>query len=126
MKGYSPKLPLMLDPTDGYRLNRTLKEVVKQNIKMLILTSPGERIMRPTFGVGLYNFLFELNTQMVRADINSRIRNQIKIYMPFVVIRSIEFSPEEGFDVDKNVLSLVLNYSVPSLKETDVLRINID
>ena len=126
MKGYSPKLPLMLDPTDGYRLNRTLKEVVKQNIKMLILTSPGERIMRPTFGVGLYNFLFELNTQMVRADINSRIRNQIKIYMPFVVIRSIEFSPEEGSDVDKNVLSLVLNYSVPSLKETDVLRINID
>jgi len=46
--------------------------------------------------------------------------------MPFVKIRSIEFSPEEGADIDKNVLSLVIKYLVPSLKEADVLRINID
>ena len=126
MKGYSPKLPLMLDPIDGYRLNRTLMEVVKQNIKMLVLTSPGERVMRPDFGVGIYNYLFELNTQATRASIDSKVRDQVSLYMPFVKIRSIEFSPEEGADIDKNVLSLVIKYLVPSLKEADVLRINID
>ena len=108
MKGYSPKLPLMLDPIDGYRLNRTLMEVVKQNIKMLVLTSPGERVMRPDFGVGIYNYLFELNTQATRASIDSKVRDQVSLYMPFVKIRSIEFSPEEGADIDKNVLSLVI------------------
>ena len=66
MKGYSPKLPLSLDPQDGFRLTRTLKEVTSQNLKMLVLTSPGERIMEPAFGVGMYNFLFELEIESTR------------------------------------------------------------
>ena len=58
--GYSPKLPLQYDSIDGYyKLNKTLHEVMKQNIKMVVLTSPGERMMQPDFGVGLRNYLFE-------------------------------------------------------------------
>ena len=37
MAGISPKLPLQLDKRDGIALNKTLKETVKQNLKMLIL-----------------------------------------------------------------------------------------
>ena len=62
MQGFSPKLPLSLDPRDGFLLTKSLPEVVAQNLRMLILTSPGERVMIPAFGVGLYNYLFELNT----------------------------------------------------------------
>ena len=51
-EGLSPKLPMSLHPADGYRLTKTYKEMVKQNIKMLILTCPGERMMDPLFGVG--------------------------------------------------------------------------
>ena len=45
MAGLSPKLPLTLDPADGYALNKDLKELSRQNMKMLILTNPGERII---------------------------------------------------------------------------------
>tara|TARA_Y100000310_G_scaffold55040_1_gene50468 strand:+ start:77 stop:460 length:384 start_codon:yes stop_codon:yes gene_type:complete len=127
MKGYSPKLPLVLDPIDGpYRLNRTLKEVIAQNLKMLVLTSPGERVMEPNFGVGLYNFLFELNTIHTRTSIKEKIRQQVKRYMPFITKIKIEFGEPEGMEIDRNFLTVVISYAIPSLSDTDVLRIEVD
>jgi len=49
MTGISPSLPLTLDTTNGYQLNQTFQEAVKQNLVGLILTVPGERIMDPNF-----------------------------------------------------------------------------
>jgi phage baseplate assembly protein W len=62
MAGLSPKLPLAPDNQDGYALNRTYFEMVQQNLKHIILTNPGERIMDPLFGVGIKKYLFEQNT----------------------------------------------------------------
>ena len=51
--GLAVKLPLFYDPVDGpYTLLKTMREVGAQNLKMLVLTNPGERIMNPDFGVG--------------------------------------------------------------------------
>ena len=58
-RGLSPKLPLRRDFEDGYSMNKNYREMVKQNVKMLLLTAPGERIMDPEFGIGLQTFLFE-------------------------------------------------------------------
>ena len=40
MSGISPKLPLFYDSVDGYGLTKTLKEVARQNLKMLVLFIP--------------------------------------------------------------------------------------
>ena len=90
--GLSPKLPLLKDPEDGYALNKTYLEKVKQNFKMLVLTSPGERIMYPTFGVGLRNFLFENADQRTYDLIKERILQQTQKYMPFIEIKDIIIS----------------------------------
>ena len=125
MKGYSPKLPLILDPNNGYRLTKNAKEVVSQNLKMLILTSPGERVMDPLFGVGIYNFLFDLNTQLTRIEIKERIARQVKKYMPFVTIQDVIFSETDGMDIDRSILSVGIQYVVPSLGEMGLLRIEV-
>jgi hypothetical protein len=55
-EGLSVALPLRIDPIDGaYGLNRTLTQVAAQNLRMVILTSPGERIMFPDFSWGKNN-----------------------------------------------------------------------
>ena len=126
MKGYSPKLPLMLDPTDGFRLTRSLKEVISQNLKMLILTSPGERIMEPLFGVGFYNFLFELNTQNTQIELREKINQQVRKYMPFVQIIGIVFNHPEAEDVDRNLLGVSIKYSIPTVGSVGTLRIDAD
>ena len=90
--GLSPKLPLMKDPQDGYALNKIYLEMVKQNFKMLVLTSPGERIMYPTFGVGLRNFLFESADERTYDLIRERILQQTQKYMPFIEVSNIIIS----------------------------------
>ena len=60
MSGVSPKLPLQANDVDGhYALNKTFKEATKQNLKNLVLTVPGEKIMNPNFGAGIHQMLFE-------------------------------------------------------------------
>jgi len=127
MNYYSPKLPLARDKTNGYGLTKSLKEVVKQNYKMLLLTNPGERIMIPEFGAGLYKFLFENFTPELSGKIESRVREQTKKYMPFVKIRN--FSVQEGSDgfgnAISNTLFVSIEYFISSLSETDVLNISV-
>ena len=72
MPGYSAKLPLF-SVDDGYALNKTVEDTVKQNLKMLMLTTPGERIMLPNFGAGLIKYLFELDNPALYSGIRSTI-----------------------------------------------------
>ena len=53
------KLPLALSDEYGYEMLTDLISVFKQNLKTLILTNPGERVMDPSYGVGIRKFLFE-------------------------------------------------------------------
>ena len=52
-------LPITKDSSDGFTMLKSFRKTIKQNFKMLILTSPGERVMEPEFGVGIRRFLFE-------------------------------------------------------------------
>ena len=125
-EGLSPKLPLSLDPSDGYGLNKTYKEMVKQNMKMIVLTAPGERIMDPLFGVGLRNYLFEQNHPMVYGEIESKIRTQVNKYLGFVEILDIDFNSKDSNPaVVQNVLYINLTYRIKPLDSVDGLELYV-
>ena len=122
MYGISPKLPLIVDDLDGhYGLTKTIREAVKQNFKNLMLTAPGERVMDSNFGVGLRNYLFENFTFEVKETIKFRISDQVKTYLSFIKINSIEV--EQGQDI-LGTLFVSVDYSIPSLGANDILIIN--
>ena len=133
MSGISPKLPLYIDPVDGIALNKTLKQMTRQNLKMIILTSPGERIMHPKFGVGLRRYLFMNNTQSTLSNISRKIEEQVRTYLPNIKIRSIKFFSENGEEIrssfesssSSNYVKLVLNYEIPSAFISDALEIKV-
>ena len=91
MASLAPRLPLTLDSGTGYTSITSLKRMIKQNFKMLILTNPGERVMEPEFGVGIKQFLFENFQSGVYARIDSKIREQTSIYIPIISIQNIQF-----------------------------------
>tara|TARA_A100001391_G_C4868292_1_gene224549 strand:+ start:40 stop:441 length:402 start_codon:yes stop_codon:yes gene_type:complete len=133
MPGISPKLPLSLDPVDGYRLNKNLKQVIQQNLKMLVLTAPGERIMIPEFGVGLRNYLFRNATNHTFMEIENRIMQQASYYMPGININKVEFRTERRDEASMviegtsptNYLQIRIIYDVPSLFISNALTINL-
>ena len=126
--GYSPVLPLQRSEQDGfYALTKTLPENIKQNFKNLVLTSPGERVMLPDFGVGVRDYLFEIpakTTEDVQSEIFSKVTDQVAKYMPFIKINNIDFNegPEDSIS-GKNVLSLSIFFSIPEINMVDVLSV---
>ena len=133
--GYSPKLPLSISSVDGpYALTKTQQEMIRQNLKNLVLTSPGERIMDPEFGVGIRSFLFEQKTEIVQSEIRERIYRQVNIYLPFVEILGILFGRAEDLsqdplssivDSDENLLSLSIVFRIKPLNVESSLTINL-
>ena len=133
MPGLSPKLPLSVDKIDGYALTKNFKQVAQQNLKMVILTAPGERVMDPNFGVGLRSFLFENASDTTFSLVEERIREQTRIYVPYITIQSINFlSSENDFSKTKapgdslsNYLKLEIKYSIPSMFISSTLTLEI-
>ena len=125
MSGLSPRLPLMVNDVDGaYGLIKNYTALAKQNFKMLLLTNPGERIMNPDFGVGLKHYLFENNGPGTYADINDRIVEQTRTYLPFIQLNKIDFSiPERELDLHPHQLSINIQFTILPLQVTTTLQI---
>ena len=123
MAGLSPSLPLQRDTIDGYRLTKTFQQMISQNLRHLILTSPGERIMIPEFGVGLRRVLFEMNNETTYDDIASAIHQQAEKYMPFIEIEQVLFTPSDHLAGDENTISIRIEYRIIPLGAQDVINI---
>tara|TARA_Y100001970_G_C14050774_1_gene758808 strand:+ start:280 stop:660 length:381 start_codon:yes stop_codon:yes gene_type:complete len=122
-KGYSPSLPLRAFPVH-YKMIDNIGANIRQNLKNLILTIPGERVMMPEFGVGLKQFIFENNKQDIAAEIDGAIRDAVEEYMPFVEIIYIDFpTANNGELIDEENLFIVISYAVPPLNLQDNLII---
>ena len=116
MAGLAPALPLRKDENDGYRLIKSLGGLALQNLKMLILTSPGERMMNPDFGVGLRNYHFRQNSPMVYGDIETKIRSQVSRYLPYIRILAVNFKKSEEYASVEHSISINIEYFVVPLR----------
>ena len=125
MSGISPRLPLVVDNVDGpYRLIKDYTTLAKQNLKMLLLTIPGERIMDPDFGVGLKTYFFEPNTPPTYTTINDHILRQVTRYLPFIQLNTIDFSvPENDLDLYPHDLSISIDFTIVPLQTATRLQI---
>jgi len=125
--GLSVALPLTISEVFGaYNLNTNFFELAKQNLKMLILTVPGEKIMDPLFGVGLKRYLFEMNDQGTYDRITERIMQQTKIYLPYIRIENIDYAiPEDNPDLYPHNLSVRIDFEITPLQLLSSLQINV-
>ena len=121
MAGYAPSLPLQVSAeNDTYQYISDMKELVKQNVRTILFTAPGERIWDPQFGVGLRNYLFEFPTIDLKTEIGGRIKKQFEKYMPFLELRALF---EEQDPVNPNVLKLNIKYYIKPLSVFEVLAL---
>ena len=64
-------------------------DAIKQNLKMLLLTRPGEYVMDANYGVGLPDYLFLQEQEIDTGGLESRIRSQADSYMPYMTISNL-------------------------------------
>ncbi len=113
MSTLAPKLPLALDPSTQYEMIKDYPKLASQNLKMLILTIPGERMMDVDFGVGIPKYLFENNDNVVRAKIKAKLYEQVNTYLPYIDILEVHFhSSIEDPTVSEHYLGMRVIYNI--------------
>ena len=127
MPGLAARLPLLISESEGpYDLLQTIKQVATQNIKMVVFTNPGERVMDINFGVGIRRYLFRQNATETHNALSSRVREQIARYLPYIKITDLQIdSPISNANLPDNFMKLRLVYKIDPYNQTDVLELSI-
>lgn len=63
---------------------------VRESIRVLLSTAPGERLMRPGFGAGLDALLFAPNTPATHGLMAERITTALRRWEPRVRVRDVQ------------------------------------
>ena len=97
---------------------------IRESLRIILLTEPGERLMRPDFGCGLRRLLFEPNTPATRRMIQESIRIAISRWEPRVALESVTVSET---DDPRRVLAVVQYQLVGTgARETVSLDLNLE
>ncbi|MDX2152663.1 MAG: GPW/gp25 family protein [Bryobacteraceae bacterium] len=76
----------------------SLDELVAQSIRLILSTNPGEREMRPAFGAGLRDFVFEPLSVGTLERLRTRVRESLIDWEPRIDVLnvSVESDPTPG------------------------------
>lgn len=92
--GIGWEFPPRIEP-DRVRLAR-FEEDVRQAIRIILGTNPGERLMRPTFGAGLSQFLFEPISTTTMQRLRTRVERSLIDWEPRIDVESVTVRPHPG------------------------------
>ena len=119
----APKLPLnVVNGTLDSFTDSEIMELIKQNVKMVLLTNPGERIMIPEFGVGVKRYLFEMSNSPVFDELEFAVKTQLRRYIQAIDVLAVSAQPFG----DEHKLFLSISYEVDFLKAKDQLDIILE
>ncbi len=96
---------------DGEAATARHEEDVEQAIRIILGTNPGERVMRPDFGAGLEDFLFEPIAPGTLERVRRRVEEALIDYEPRIDVLRVEVKPG-GAPVNR--LDIAIDYRVRS------------
>lgn len=123
-KSVGVTLPLRKGNNGYFEVSYTTKDQIKSNIKSLLLTQKGERLMQPTFGSDLKRYLFEPISSNLDSFIEDSIMEAINTWMPYVTVESIIYDTSNDLK-DMNRIDLELKYSLKYSNSQTLEQLNI-
>ncbi len=115
------------DSNGIFAVNYTTISQARENLKNLILTKKGERVMQPEFGCDIWELLFEpISEDVISTQIESSILSAVEIWLPYINIDKIIFDYDEN-DIDSNKINVEVKFSLKSNPTiTESINININ
>jgi len=87
------KLPIVSVDGRLFDLSYSTEEQAISNLKNLILTRRGERVMQPFFGTTLQDSLFEQDTTLLISGIKDSISQAVAFWLPYITINKLDVTP---------------------------------
>lgn len=82
---------------------------IRESLRILLATRPGERIMQPAFGCRLHGLVFEVVDEATLTEIRDVVERAVLFFEPRVILDSIDIDTDQ---VHEGRLLLRLAYTI--------------
>ena len=90
------KFPVGVDPASGRIAMSEFEQDIRESIRIILSTAPGERVMRPDFGCGIHDLAFAPISRATLGLFESRVRDSIIQFESRIEIVSLDFDTSEA------------------------------
>jgi phage baseplate assembly protein W len=116
-------LPIQIGNT-AFNQSFTTYEQAKSNIKSLLLTKKGERVMQPNFGSGLQELLFDFNDDLLSSKIEETITTALANWLPYVVVQQINVN-QSNDNKDRNTVGITISFNIRNNPDLNTVSFKI-
>lgn len=100
--------PPRVDPQGGLAMTNERSELI-QAIYIILSTSPGQRVMRPTFGCRLHELVFAPNNSYTAAQARRYVEEALGMWEPRINVLNVVATPDPR---QNNRLLIEIEYEV--------------
>lgn len=83
---------------------------IQHSVKNAFLTSPGQKILNPTFGIDLRRYIFDNVSDLTAYMIKRDIEQQLPIWEPRIIIESVDVDSNE--DEQEYIINLQIDIPI--------------
>jgi phage baseplate assembly protein W len=121
---YGITLPIKRGNTGYFEQAFTSFEQAKANLKNLLLTAKGERVMQPEFGTGLQSLLFEPMDDTFESQLQDVITQTVSYWLPYINIEQIDVEMTDAMK-DRHTAHMTIQFTVGNTIETQEITFTV-
>ena len=118
--GINLKFPLRAYRKGFFEMNNTTRDAIREDIKILLLTKKGERVVNSSIGTNIPILAGQLFEPAIKEDLEPEITIEVKqalaTWMPYVTLESLEVftaaDAPRGIALQQTQILVVMEYIV--------------
>lgn len=114
--------PFGVDPQGRIAFTADPRQQLQARIRTVIGTNLSERVMRPTYGVPMIDYLFESDDSTSASQLTSDIRTAVETFEPGVVLNDVEATFGQG----DGLIGLDVSYATSNSTSSESLSIPVN
>ena len=95
-----------------FKSTETTLDAVKQNLKLLMMTEKGERLMQPNVGLNLRSYLFQQIDKNTIDSVKADLTASFERLLPFIMIKNIQIDVTQLDSIGKNTMNIRVDFGL--------------
>ncbi|MBW4668226.1 MAG: GPW/gp25 family protein [Cyanomargarita calcarea GSE-NOS-MK-12-04C] len=91
---------------NGVLAQAAYEESIRQSVWIVLGTAKGERVMRPDFGCGIYDLVFEVNSPSTVGKVSQSVREALLLFEPRIDVLDVQVGSVSDFEGEKLLINI--------------------
>lgn len=122
--GVTVSIPFAFGADGAIATTTNERRQLLDRVQAVVATMPGDRIMRPTYGLDTASYLFAASTALAEAEIRQSIEAGVRRWEPSAVVQRIDFDVNESLGL-VNTTVQVARADIPGREKANTRLVTI-